>query len=625
MVVFVMFAEAFQLTVLLPFIPFMVAEFPGVTEDRVGFYSGLVTAAFPFGQLCSSILIGKIADRFGAKRVVLISQTMTCTCTVVFGFSTSLVMAVLTRLAAGLCNGNTGVVKSYLGMVTDASNQGQAMALLSAAFALGSIIAPAIGGFLSSPAEHYPGLVAPGSLLDHHEYLLPCLVAAACVAASIVCVAVFMRDASQVLLEIAEQRRRRDESLAAGLPPPPEGPMEHLAAAWHRLRGRWAQRRPPVKAPRASGAYGRIDGDDYDADGDAEDFPTDRTDGDGAQEDAASVTEVALHAVSDGDDEPAASGAPAAGERAAMLADLSRASMASINPDGTTTAEPLRYKPPRLRDILFATTMYGFVALFFAFLDDIYPLYCRAVYAQGGLEFTTNDIGITLSFLGGVSIVYNLFVYPRVSRRVGLMRLYRVSLVIAAPMCLLYPTINVLGARFGRPAIWPLLMANLIVRGIVGLQMFTTVMVYVNNSVPRERMGFANGIGQSFAAGVRAFGPTLAGGIWSALAPATFPGHQFIIYVVACVMLGAQYLLSFRYPPSIQKPFVKVPLDDEEADLGIEMSGKVALLGGGSDIEATDATPQWSDMTTPGESSVETHSEASNAHDALALSEDLYS
>ena len=104
-------------------------------------------------------------------------------------------------------------------------------------------------------------------------------------------------------------------------------------------------------------------------------------------------------------------------------------------------------------------------------------------------------------------------------------------------------------------------------------------MVFVNNSVPRERMGYANGIGQTFAAGVRAFGPTLAGVLWSTLANTSFSGHQYIIYLVACVMLVTQYGLTYWYPLSIQKPFVKVPAeDDEELSLGgtIEMTSLAA-------------------------------------------------
>ena len=209
--------------------------------------------------------------------------------------------------------------------------------------------------------------------------------------------------------------------------------------------------------------------------------------------------------------------------------------------------------------------MYGLVALFFSFVDDIFPIYCRDTFANGGLEFSTNDIGTALAFMGGISIGYNVLIYPILARKYGLMMLYRTSLLVAVPMCLVFPCINILGAAYGAQAIWPVLLFNLFLRGVVGLHMFTTVMVYINNSVPRERMGYANGIGQSFAAAVRAFGPTLAGILWSTLSRASFPGSQFIIFIVAALMLALQYGLSFRYPPSIQKPFVKVPIDDPEA------------------------------------------------------------
>lgn len=62
--------------------------------------------------------------------------------------------------------------------------------------------------------------------------------------------------------------------------------------------------------------------------------------------------------------------------------------------------------------------------------------------------------------------------------------------------------------------------------------MFTSVMVFVNNSVPREKMGMANGIGQTWASGVRSFGPALGGLLWSVTSNAWFPLHNYIVWII---------------------------------------------------------------------------------------------
>jgi len=86
-------------------------------------------------------------------------------------------------------------------------------------------------------------------------------------------------------------------------------------------------------------------------------------------------------------------------------------------------------------------------------------------------------------------------------------------------------------------------------------------MVFVNNSVPREKMGMANGIGQTWASSVRAFGPAMGGLIWSFTANATFPMHSFLVWFLAIFLCIALLTLTFRYPASIDAPFVKVEID----------------------------------------------------------------
>lgn len=57
-------------------------------------------------------------------------------------------MAILFRSLYGLANGNIGVYKTYLGEITDSTNQAHAFAFIGLTFGLGIMIGPAMGGFL---------------------------------------------------------------------------------------------------------------------------------------------------------------------------------------------------------------------------------------------------------------------------------------------------------------------------------------------------------------------------------------------------------------------------------------------------------------------------------------------
>jgi MFS family permease len=65
--------------------------------------------------------------------------------------SESYKFAIFMRVMCGIVNGNTGVVKSMLGEITDESNRGRAFGLWESAFGLGNIIGPVIGGLMADP------------------------------------------------------------------------------------------------------------------------------------------------------------------------------------------------------------------------------------------------------------------------------------------------------------------------------------------------------------------------------------------------------------------------------------------------------------------------------------------
>jgi MFS family permease len=81
-----------------------------------------------------------------------------------------------------------------------------------------------------------------------------------------------------------------------------------------------------------------------------------------------------------------------------------------------------------------------------------------------------------------------------------------------------------------------------------------SVMIFINNAVPPERMATANGLGQTLGAAARTVGPALGGWLWTAAVRAALPGGGALVFAVAavlCVVLGA---VSLLYPASILTP-----------------------------------------------------------------------
>jgi MFS family permease len=164
--------DAMAMFQIFPYVSFMVLDF-GIVDDirDVGRYAGYIGSSYSIATLCSAYLWGMAADRCGRRPILILGLACTVICTLLFGLSRSLPWAICSRAMWGLCNGNLGVVKTYIAEVTDDSNRGKALMVLSVAGGLGRVGGNAMGGLLARPTFG-------GPIFQHYPYLLPNLVSA---------------------------------------------------------------------------------------------------------------------------------------------------------------------------------------------------------------------------------------------------------------------------------------------------------------------------------------------------------------------------------------------------------------------------------------------------------------
>ncbi|CAN0147175.1 unnamed protein product, partial [Phaeothamnion confervicola] len=105
--------EAINVSILFPFLVFMVEDF-GFIGHELGPATGLLAAAFCGAQVCSSLPWGWVSDRHGRKPSLLIGLLGSGAAMVAFGASTTYESAVVWRFCAGLLNGNLAAVKSIM-------------------------------------------------------------------------------------------------------------------------------------------------------------------------------------------------------------------------------------------------------------------------------------------------------------------------------------------------------------------------------------------------------------------------------------------------------------------------------------------------------------------------------
>jgi len=123
---------------------------------------GLLFASYSIMQLVFSPILGRLSDKHGRRPVLFLSIIGTGVGFLILGFANTLWMLFLGRILDGITGGNISTAQAYIADITTKENRAKGMGLIGAAFGLGFIFGPAIGGILSKWGIHVPFFFAAG-------------------------------------------------------------------------------------------------------------------------------------------------------------------------------------------------------------------------------------------------------------------------------------------------------------------------------------------------------------------------------------------------------------------------------------------------------------------------------
>jgi multidrug resistance protein len=110
---------------------------------------GLLLASYSFMQFLASPVLGWLSDRYGRKPVLLCSLIGSATGYILMAGATSLTLLFLARILAGAAGASVGTASAYIADITPPENRSKRIGLIGAAFGIGFVLGPAIGGLLS--------------------------------------------------------------------------------------------------------------------------------------------------------------------------------------------------------------------------------------------------------------------------------------------------------------------------------------------------------------------------------------------------------------------------------------------------------------------------------------------
>ncbi|KZM27426.1 uncharacterized protein EKO05_0010720 [Ascochyta rabiei] len=444
-------------------------------EATIAYQAGIIQAAFPFAQFLTAMFWGRVADseHGGRKRVIYIGLLGTMCSILGFGFSHSFPMAVAFRCMGGVLNGNIGVMRTMISeIIKEKKYQSRAFLILPMTFNIGVIIGPILGGLLADPVDSYPSLFGPGSLMGGENgvywmtqwpYALPNIMSACFLLFSALAVVFFLEETNELC------RDKPDLGLRLG-----------------RMIRRYVFRQSVA----TESGYSAIPEDDFGASNSLELQPTPTS---------------------------AHPGTPTSGDKANRV-----------------LRQKLPFRRIWTRNLILTLLAHGLMAMHVGGFNSLWFIYLSTprfdpaephppgfkphgfVHFTGGLALPPARIGVALAILGVTGITLQLFLYPKLSHRLGTAKSFRVFLALfpvtyaLAPFLSRVPSWSKPPAGASGPFVWIAMIGVLFIQVLARTFALPCTTILVNNVSPHPSvLGTVHGIGQSVSSLTRTIGPIL--------------------------------------------------------------------------------------------------------------------
>ena len=150
--------DAIGIGLIFPILPSLLEELTG--SGQVSTVYGLILAAYAAMQFIFSPILGLLSDRIGRRPVMIVSLAGAAIDYLIMAFTPTLGVLVIGRIVAGITSASMSVAGAYIADISEEKDRAQRFSWMSAAFGVGFIIGPVLGGLLSMYFLRAPFLAA---------------------------------------------------------------------------------------------------------------------------------------------------------------------------------------------------------------------------------------------------------------------------------------------------------------------------------------------------------------------------------------------------------------------------------------------------------------------------------
>ncbi|HXW01730.1 MAG TPA: MFS transporter, partial [Anaerolineae bacterium] len=156
---------------IIPVFPQLITQLSGADISHAGRISGWLGLSYAAMQFLCAPLIGNLSDQYGRRPVLLFSLLGFGLDYILLSFAPNLSWLFIGRIIAGFTGASITTASAYIADISNIDNRAQNFGMIGAAFGLGFILGPVIGGLLGSFGPRVPFMVAAGLCLMNALYV----------------------------------------------------------------------------------------------------------------------------------------------------------------------------------------------------------------------------------------------------------------------------------------------------------------------------------------------------------------------------------------------------------------------------------------------------------------------
>lgn len=148
--------------IIIPVIPTLIQNLTGLGLSEAAAYGGGLMISYALMQFLFSPVMGELSDKFGRRPILLISLFGLGVDYLIHAFAPTIIWLFIGRILAGMCGASHTVANAYMADISKPEDKAKNFGMLGAAFGLGFIAGPAIGGIFGAIDVRLPFLIAAG-------------------------------------------------------------------------------------------------------------------------------------------------------------------------------------------------------------------------------------------------------------------------------------------------------------------------------------------------------------------------------------------------------------------------------------------------------------------------------